>query len=134
VVAVSASSDGQLLASVSEDGTAKVFDVVNFGELLLVLLQTYFTLSDEDYGRYDQHDQAGFHSARVLLGPSTRTSAGTSSSVSNRMLHASSPHSQCRRSDRSSGTIRIYDGRGGDEPLLTTTKLHRFPVHVMTVR
>lgn len=35
VTAVSASADGQLFASVSEDGTAKVFDVVNFGELRL---------------------------------------------------------------------------------------------------
>lgn len=32
VVAVSASADGQLFASVSEDGSAKVFDVVNFGK------------------------------------------------------------------------------------------------------
>jgi WD40 repeat protein len=32
VVAVSASADGQLFATVSEDRTAKVFDVVNFGE------------------------------------------------------------------------------------------------------
>lgn len=31
VVAVSASVDGQLFASVSEDGNAKVFDVINFG-------------------------------------------------------------------------------------------------------
>ena len=31
VVAVSASADGQLFASVAEDGSAKVFDVVNFG-------------------------------------------------------------------------------------------------------
>lgn len=31
IVGVSASADGQLFASVSEDGTAKVFDVVNFG-------------------------------------------------------------------------------------------------------
>ena len=32
IVAVSASADGQLFASVAEDQTAKVFDVVNFGE------------------------------------------------------------------------------------------------------
>jgi len=32
VTAVSASADGQLFATVSEDMTAKVFDVVNFGE------------------------------------------------------------------------------------------------------
>lgn len=31
VLAVSASADGQLFATVAEDGTAKVFDVVNFG-------------------------------------------------------------------------------------------------------
>ena len=31
IVAVAASADGQLFASVSEDMTAKVFDVVNFG-------------------------------------------------------------------------------------------------------
>ena len=31
IVSVSASVDGQLFASVAEDGTAKVFDVINFG-------------------------------------------------------------------------------------------------------
>jgi peptidylprolyl isomerase domain and WD repeat-containing protein 1 len=31
IVGVSASADGQLFASVAEDGTAKVFDVINFG-------------------------------------------------------------------------------------------------------
>jgi peptidylprolyl isomerase domain and WD repeat-containing protein 1 len=33
VVFVSASNDGQLFASVAEDGSAKVFDVLNFGQL-----------------------------------------------------------------------------------------------------
>lgn len=32
ILAVSASADGQLFATVSDDMTAKVFDVVNFGE------------------------------------------------------------------------------------------------------
>jgi peptidylprolyl isomerase domain and WD repeat-containing protein 1 len=32
IVGISASSDGQLFASVSEDGTAKVFDVLNYGQ------------------------------------------------------------------------------------------------------
>jgi peptidylprolyl isomerase domain and WD repeat-containing protein 1 len=32
VLGVSASADGTLFASVAEDGTAKVFDVVNFGK------------------------------------------------------------------------------------------------------
>ena len=31
VTGVSASADGQLFASVAEDGSAKVFDVINFG-------------------------------------------------------------------------------------------------------
>lgn len=31
ITGVSVSADGQLLASISEDGSAKVFDVVNFG-------------------------------------------------------------------------------------------------------
>lgn len=31
IVGVSASDDGQLFASIAEDGTAKVFDVINFG-------------------------------------------------------------------------------------------------------
>lgn len=33
IVAVSASADGTLFASVADDGTAKVFDVINFGVL-----------------------------------------------------------------------------------------------------
>jgi peptidylprolyl isomerase domain and WD repeat-containing protein 1 len=33
IVAVSASEDGELFASIAEDGSAKVFDVVNFGAL-----------------------------------------------------------------------------------------------------
>lgn len=41
---VSASADGQLFASISEDGSAKVFDVVNFGaqmaHVILVLVLT----------------------------------------------------------------------------------------------
>lgn len=35
VTAVSASADGQLFATVSDDMTVKVFDVVNFGECIL---------------------------------------------------------------------------------------------------
>lgn len=39
VTAVSASADGQLFATVSEDMTAKVFDVVNFGKNPSVFLR-----------------------------------------------------------------------------------------------
>ncbi|KAK7469279.1 Peptidyl-prolyl cis-trans isomerase cyp15 [Stygiomarasmius scandens] len=38
IVGVSASADGQLFASVSEDGTAKVFDVVNFDMINIIKL------------------------------------------------------------------------------------------------
>ncbi|THV00820.1 peptidyl-prolyl cis-trans isomerase [Dendrothele bispora CBS 962.96] len=38
VVGVSASADGQLFASISEDGTAKVFDVVNFDMINIIKL------------------------------------------------------------------------------------------------
>ncbi|CAL1712579.1 unnamed protein product [Somion occarium] len=38
VVAVNASADGQLFASVAEDGTAKVFDVVNFDMINMLTL------------------------------------------------------------------------------------------------
>ena len=37
VVGVSASADGQLFASVAEDGSAKVFDVINFGKCHLTI-------------------------------------------------------------------------------------------------
>jgi WD40 repeat protein len=37
IVGVSASADGQLFASIAEDESAKVFDVVNFGEYSGVL-------------------------------------------------------------------------------------------------
>lgn len=38
VVGVSASVDGQLFASVAEDGSAKVFDIVNFGKLACIYI------------------------------------------------------------------------------------------------
>jgi WD40 repeat protein len=55
ITGISASADGQLCASISEDGNAKVFDVVNFGELrrssvYLSRIHTYLL------PRHDQHD------------------------------------------------------------------------------
>ncbi|KAH7923839.1 hypothetical protein BV22DRAFT_1130346 [Leucogyrophana mollusca] len=38
IIGVSASADGQLFASISEDGTAKVFDVVNFDMINMIKL------------------------------------------------------------------------------------------------
>jgi peptidylprolyl isomerase domain and WD repeat-containing protein 1 len=37
-------------------------------------------------------------------------------------------------SDEHSPKIRIYDGRGDGQPLHTLERIHRAPVHVMTVR
>jgi peptidylprolyl isomerase domain and WD repeat-containing protein 1 len=36
-------------------------------------------------------------------------------------------------SEQDSGVIRIYDGRGDGKPLETIERLHRAPVHLMTV-
>lgn len=66
IVGISASSDGQLFASVAEDGNAKVFNILDYGvppppsrvsHLLNVLLH-----------RHDQHDQTWVYTSRVLLG------------------------------------------------------------------
>jgi peptidylprolyl isomerase domain and WD repeat-containing protein 1 len=45
VTGVCASADGQLFATVSEDGTAKVFDVVNFGELSSISITAFQLLT-----------------------------------------------------------------------------------------
>ncbi|KAH8104727.1 hypothetical protein BXZ70DRAFT_611890 [Cristinia sonorae] len=95
VVAVSASADGQLFASVAEDGSAKVFDVINF-DMINMLKLPYVPNACCWVHRRGQ--------AQGLLAIS----------------------------DKSSGVIRLYDGRGNGEPLETIEKLHRFPVHVMT--
>ncbi|THH28223.1 hypothetical protein EUX98_g5970 [Antrodiella citrinella] len=95
IVAVSASADGQLFASVAEDGSAKVFDVINF-DMINMLKLPYVPNACCWVHRRGQ--------AQGLLAIS----------------------------EKKTGTIRLYDGRGGDEPLETVEKLHRFPVHVMT--
>ncbi|KIK52073.1 hypothetical protein GYMLUDRAFT_251535 [Collybiopsis luxurians FD-317 M1] len=95
ITGVSASTDGQMFATVSDDGTAKVFDVVNFDMINIIKLG------------FTPHACCWVHrsgQAQALLAVS----------------------------DASSGTIRLYDGRGGDTPLDTIDKIHRFPVHLMT--
>jgi hypothetical protein len=85
VVGVSASADGQLFASIAEDGTAKMFDVINFGgasslcSQILGLCKGY---------RHDQHGQIRVHTTRMLLDSPTWTSTGTSCSVSSILLVA----------------------------------------------
>ncbi|KAF9046595.1 peptidyl-prolyl cis-trans isomerase [Panaeolus papilionaceus] len=95
VVAVSASDDGQLFATVSEDMTAKVFDVVNFDMINIIKLG------------FKPHSCCWVHKRGQYQG----------------LLAVA---------DATSGTIRLYDGRGGDTPILTVDSVHRFPVHVMT--
>ncbi|KAG7445741.1 peptidyl-prolyl cis-trans isomerase [Guyanagaster necrorhizus] len=94
VKAVSASADGQLFATVSDDGTAKVFDVVNFDMINIITLG------------FTPHSCCWVH---------RRGQAG--------LLAVS---------DSTSGTIKLYEGRGNDTPLETIECLHRFPVHGMT--
>ena len=80
VVGISASSDGQLFASVAEDGTAKVFDVLNYGALRYFL----WCIEDPWYmstRRHDQHDKTWIHSPRVLLGTQAWDGSGSPRSV-----------------------------------------------------
>jgi peptidylprolyl isomerase domain and WD repeat-containing protein 1 len=37
-------------------------------------------------------------------------------------------------SEQATGVVRIYDGRGDGTPVDTLDKMHRAPVHLMTVR
>ncbi|OSD07269.1 peptidyl-prolyl cis-trans isomerase [Trametes coccinea BRFM310] len=95
IVSASASADGQLFASVAEDGSAKVFDVVNFDMINMLKLG------------YTPSACCWVHKRGQALGVLAVSERGT-------------------------GIIRLYDGRGDGKPLETIDKLHRFPVHVMT--
>ncbi|KAG2153096.1 uncharacterized protein EDB93DRAFT_1249010 [Suillus bovinus] len=94
ITGVSASADGQLFASISEDGSAKVFDVLNFDMINMIKLG------------FTPHACCWVHRRGQAQGLLAVSEQGT-------------------------GTIRLYDGRGNDTPLLTIEKLHRFPVHLM---
>ncbi|KAI0755044.1 peptidyl-prolyl cis-trans isomerase [Daedaleopsis nitida] len=95
IVGVSASADGQLFASVAEDGSAKVFDVINFDMINMLKLG------------YMPHSCCWVHKRGQAMGVLAISERGT-------------------------GVIRLYDGRGDGKPLETLDKLHRFPVHIMT--
>lgn len=47
ITGVSASADGQLFATISEDRTAKVFDVVNFGALIRPYARFFLLIKTE---------------------------------------------------------------------------------------
>ncbi|KAI0346034.1 peptidyl-prolyl cis-trans isomerase [Trametopsis cervina] len=104
VVAVSASADGQLFASVAEDGSAKVFDVINFGASPLPSHLYMINM--------------------IKLG----FTPGTCCWVHRR----GEAQGLLAISEKSTGVIRLYDGRGDGQPLETIDKLHRAPVHIMT--
>ncbi|KAI5121089.1 hypothetical protein M0805_008602 [Coniferiporia weirii] len=95
VTGVSASADGTLFASVSDDGTAKVFDVVNFDMINMIKLNFVPQTCCWVHRRGQ---------AQALLAVS----------------------------ERDTGVIHIYDGRGDDKPLLIVDKVHKAPVHLMT--
>ncbi|THH20079.1 hypothetical protein EW146_g1181 [Bondarzewia mesenterica] len=95
IIGVSASADGQLFASISDDGNAKVFDVVNFDMINMIKLG------------FTPHACCWVHRRGQAQG----------------LLAVS---------EKNSGTVRLYDGRADGTPLETITKLHRFPVHLMT--
>ena len=68
----------------------------------------------------------------MLLGTQTGASPRPARYVSLRVLYQITSN-KIYSSEQETGTIRLYDGRGNDTPLLTIDQLHRSPVHVMTV-
>ena len=72
----------------------------------------------------------------MLLGASERPSAGHPRRVYTPLLlpRQNAHENSLFRSEQITGIIRLYDGRGDGNPLETVEKLHRFPVHLMTVR
>ena len=85
--------------------------------------------------RHDQHDQTRIHAESLLLGPSERPSTGHPRCVCALSLYCF-VIVRCSRhvsSEQNSGAIRLYDGRGDEKPLETVEKVHRFPIHLMTV-
>ncbi|OAX37556.1 hypothetical protein K503DRAFT_226461 [Rhizopogon vinicolor AM-OR11-026] len=81
--------------SASADGSAKVFDVVNFDMINMIKLG------------FTPHTCRWVHKRGQAQGLLPVSEQGTD-------------------------TIRLYDGRGSDTPLLTIDKLHRFPLHIAT--
>jgi peptidylprolyl isomerase domain and WD repeat-containing protein 1 len=68
ITAVAATQDGQLFVSMADDGSAKIFDVVNFGKHPM-LSAFEFGFSRSDF-RHDQYDQTRLHTLSMLLGSS----------------------------------------------------------------
>ena len=88
---------------------------------------------DANWKRHDKHAQAWFRATCMLLGAQAWSGSRAASSVSLCILASSCCLLLGCSSERNSGVIRIYDGRGDEKPLVSIEKLHRSPVHLMTV-
>jgi peptidylprolyl isomerase domain and WD repeat-containing protein 1 len=120
IVAVSASEDGKLFATVSESGEGRVFDVVNFGMSSLCLLQPLKTPS-RPRNKLIKTDMINIF--KFDFRPNAVA-----------WVHAPGAGQTLLAVSETQGpTIRIYDGRGEGKPLHELTKIHRAPVHVMAV-
>lgn len=137
IVGVSASADGQLFASIAEDESVKVFDVVNFGARPGVIVVVFSDHNFHNYSDMINMLKLGF-TPKACCWVHRR---GQAQSIL-AMCALSLSFAYCWgallmtpiSSEQNSGTIRLYDGRGDGKPLETVEKLHRFPVHLMTVR
>lgn len=80
IVGVSESADGQMFASISEDGSVKVFDVVNFGTRGSPSDQVICV--DANWDRHDKYAQAWLRATCVLLGAQAWSGSRAASNVS----------------------------------------------------
>ena len=83
VTAAAPSQDGQLFASMSDDRSAKIFDVVNFGMSVNTSFGRFWLTF---FNRHDQYDQARVYSIGLLLGPSKESSTISFGHVSTRLI------------------------------------------------
>jgi len=118
-----------MFASIGEDGSCKVFDVVNFGKLsgespvirrLTRLPLDMINMIDLGYTPAACCWVHKRGQARALLAVYVCSSGFILVLTVN-------------RSEKGSSRIRIYDGRGANESLYTIDKLHKSTVHLIVV-
>lgn len=153
-MALSVSDDGKSLASLGADtggktvqgeevkGSAKVFDVENFGGFGSARVGTEggiceLTIQDSTH-RHDQHPQASLLSSSLLLGARKGRRENAVGDVRFLFCFLAAPLKLtlpllANSTDFDSSAIRIYDGRGDGTPLHTLATLHRQSVHLMAV-
>lgn len=132
IVGISASADGTLFASVAEDGAAKVFDVVNFGSLhpsFYSVSMTHLWLHLDMINMI----KLGFTPLACCWVHRRGQAQGLLAVCVIFYLYIYGSNHVSLSSEQGTGVIRIYDGRGDGNPLQTIDKLHKYPVHIMTV-